>query len=139
MLRRPTKDQTRCRLVSDGLVGESREDGGSANAAGLVIVLVPTKMGGSGHYEIMAKCMSEGSTTRGSGMRSTAVFGHRDRGERLEPSAELVRTRWDRCPGACGLGGSSARWLGGLTARQLTGPVAEAPYAGVRRDAGSDH
>ena len=51
MLRRPTKDQTRCRLVSDGLVGESREDGGSANAAGLVIVLVPTKMGGSSHYE----------------------------------------------------------------------------------------
>ena len=73
-------------------------------------------------------------------MRSTAVFGHRDRGGRLEPSEELVRTRWDhRCPGACGLGGSSARWLGGLTARQLTGPVAEGPYPEVRRDAGSDH
>ena len=54
-------------------------------------------------------------------MRSTTVFGHRDRGEQLEPSAELVRTRWDRCPGAWGVGGSSARWLGGLTARQLTG------------------
>ena len=54
MLRRPTKDQTRYRLVSGGLVGESREDGGSANErsrAGLMIVLVPTKMGGSSHYE----------------------------------------------------------------------------------------
>ena len=51
MMRRPTKDQARYRLISDRLVGESREDGGSANAAGLVIVLVPTKMGGSIHYE----------------------------------------------------------------------------------------
>ena len=75
-------------------------------------------------------------------MRKTAVFGHRDHGERSEPSAEQVWTRRDRCPGACGLGGSLACWwLGGLTARQLTctGPVAEAWYAGVRRDAGSDH
>ena len=39
------------RLVSGRLVGGSREDGGSANAAGLVVVLVPTKMGGSSHYE----------------------------------------------------------------------------------------
>ena len=50
-MRRPTKDQARYRFVSDRLVGESREDVGSANAAGLVIVLVPTKMGGSIHYE----------------------------------------------------------------------------------------
>ena len=33
------------------LVGESREGDCSANAAGQLIVLVPTKMGGSGHYE----------------------------------------------------------------------------------------
>ena len=33
------------------LVGESREDGCSTNAAGLLIALVPTKMGGSSHYE----------------------------------------------------------------------------------------
>ena len=72
-------------------------------------------------------------------MQSTAVFGHRCRGERLEPSAELVRTRRGRYPGACGLDSSLARWLGGLAARQLTGPVAEAPYAGLRRDAGSGH
>ena len=51
ILRRLAIDQTRCRLVSDGLVGESREDGGSAIAAGLMIMLVPTKMGGSSHYE----------------------------------------------------------------------------------------
>ena len=51
MLPRLTKDQAQCRLISDGLVGESGEDGGSANAAGLVIVLVPTKMGGSGRSE----------------------------------------------------------------------------------------
>ena len=36
------------------LMGESREDCCSAHAAGLLIVLVPTKMGGSGsgHYEL---------------------------------------------------------------------------------------
>ena len=51
MLRRPTKDQARYRLVSGRLVGESREDGGSANAAGLMTVLVPKKTGGSSRYE----------------------------------------------------------------------------------------
>ena len=67
------------------------------------------------------------------------MFRHRDRGERLGPSSELVRTRRGRCPGSHGLGGSLARWLGGLAARQLTGLVAEVSYARVRRDAGSDH
>ena len=45
----------------------------------------------------------------------------------------------DRCgqggacfPGACGPGGSSARWLGAEVARRLTSPVAEASDAGVR-------
>ena len=130
MLRRPTKDQTRRRPVSDGLVGDSREGGGSANAAGLMIVLVPTKMGGSGHYE----------------WPSVRVRGRRR--EKVECGARqcldivVVESGWNRPQNWCerpGLGGSSARWLGGLTARQLTGPVAEAPYAGVRRDAGSNH
>ena len=73
----------------------------------------------------MAKCMNEGATTRGSGMRSTAVFGHRDRGERSEPSLDplWILGGLSFLALARGLGGSSAWWLGGLTARQLTGTV----------------
>ena len=72
---------------------------------------------------------------RGRPMRSTAVFGYRGRGERLEPPSEPVWTRRDRCPSACELGGSSAWWLGGLMARQLAGPVADAPEVNLRHTA----
>ena len=43
-----------------------------------------------------------------------------------------------RFPGIRALGGSSARRLGGLTGRQLTGPEAEAPEVNVHRSARSD-
>ena len=46
-------------------------------------------------------------------------------------------------PGACGPGGSSARWLGAEVARRLTGhatgPVAEAPDVDLRRTTRSRH
>ena len=48
-------------------------------------------------------------------------------------------TRRVRFPGVRALGGSSARRLGGLTGRQLTGPAAEAPGVNFRRSARSDH
>ena len=51
MLRCSTKDQARCWLVWGGRVVGSREDGGSSNAAGLLIVSVAAKMGGSGHSQ----------------------------------------------------------------------------------------
>ena len=46
---------------------------------------------------------------------------------RLERPLCSVWTRRVRFPGVRALVGSSARLLGGLTGRQLTGPVAEAP------------
>ena len=58
---------------------------------------------------------------------------------RLERPLCSAWTRRVRFPGVRALGGSSARRLGGLTGRQLTGPVAEAPEVNLRRSARSDH
>ena len=58
---------------------------------------------------------------------------------RLERPLCSAWTRRVRFPGVRALGGSSARRLGGLTGRQLTGPVAEAPEVDLRRSARSDH
>ena len=58
---------------------------------------------------------------------------------RLErPLCSAAWTRRVRFPGVRALGGSSARRLGGLTGRQLTSPVAEAPEVDLRRSARSD-
>ena len=57
---------------------------------------------------------------------------------RLERPLRSAWTRRVRFPGIRALGGSSARRLGGLTGRQLTGPVAEAPEVNLRRSARSD-
>ena len=58
---------------------------------------------------------------------------------RLERPLCSAWTRRVRFPGVRALGGSSARRLGGLTGRQLTRPVAEAPKVNLRRSARSDH
>ena len=58
---------------------------------------------------------------------------------RFELSLESVWTRRARFPGACALGGSSTWRLGGLSGRQLTGPVAEAPEVDLRSSAASRH
>ena len=58
---------------------------------------------------------------------------------RFELSLGSVWTRRARFPGARALGGSSTWRLGGLTGRQLTGLVAEAPEVNLRRSARSDH
>ena len=58
---------------------------------------------------------------------------------RLERPLCSAWTRRVRLPGVRALGGSSARRLCGLTGRQLTGPVAEAPEVNLRRSARSDH
>ena len=80
------------------------------------------------------------------GSRTTTDFyprRHRDiafiRAPRPERSVRPVRTRRACFPGACGPGGSSARWLGAEVARRrLTGPVAEeAPDLDLRRTARS--
>ena len=62
---------------------------------------------------------------------------------RLERQLCSAWTRRVRFPGVRALGGSSARRLGGLTGRQLTGPVAEAlgpgsEFSPKRRSARSD-
>ena len=54
---------------------------------------------------------------------------------RLERPLCSAWTRRVRFPGVRALGGSSARRLGGLTGRQLTGPVAEAPEVNLHRGA----
>ena len=58
---------------------------------------------------------------------------------RFELSLGSVWTRRARFPGARALGGSATWRLGGLSGRQLTGPVAEAPEVDLRRSARSDH
>ena len=58
---------------------------------------------------------------------------------RLELFLGLAWTSWARFSGARALGGSSTRRLGGLTDRQLTGPVAEAPEVNLRSSAASHH
>ena len=58
---------------------------------------------------------------------------------RLERPLGSAWTRLVRFPGARALSGSLARKLGGLTGRQLTGPVAEAPEVNLRRSARSEH
>ena len=58
---------------------------------------------------------------------------------RLERPLCSAWTRRVRFPGVRALCGSSARRLGGLMGRQLTGPVAEAPEVNLRRSARSDH
>ena len=61
----------------------------------------------------------------------------------FELSLGLVWTRRARFPGARALGGSSTWRLGGLSGRQLTGPVAdvvaEAPEVDLRSSAASRH
>ena len=58
---------------------------------------------------------------------------------RFELSLGLVWTRLVRFPGARALGGSSTWRRGGLSGRQLTGPVAEAPEVDLRSSAASRH
>ena len=59
---------------------------------------------------------------------------------RFELSLGSVWTRQARFLGARELGGSSTWWrLGGLSGRQLTGPVAEAPEVDLRSSAASRH
>ena len=58
---------------------------------------------------------------------------------RFELSLGSVWTRRVRFPGARALGGSSTWRLGGLSGRQLTGPVAEAPEVDLRSSAASRH
>ena len=58
---------------------------------------------------------------------------------RLERPLCSAWARQARFPGVRALGGSSARRLGGLTGRQLTGPVAEAPEVDLRSSAASRH
>ena len=58
---------------------------------------------------------------------------------RFELSLGSVWTRRARFPGARALGGSSTWRLGGLSGRQLTGPVAEAPEVDLRSSAASRH
>ena len=59
---------------------------------------------------------------------------------RLDRPLCTVWTRKVRFSGVGALGCSvSARRLGGLTGRQLTGPVAEAPEVNMRRSARLDH
>ena len=50
-----------------------------------------------------------------------------------------VWTRRARFPGARALGGSSTWRRGGLSGRQLTGPVAKAPEVDLRSSAASRH
>ena len=65
----------------------------------------------------------------------TASDGHRIVHQREVPVRCLAK-----CSSlAHGLGGSSARWLGARATSRITGPVAEAPDAGVRLTARSDH
>ena len=56
---------------------------------------------------------------------------------RFELSLGSVWTRRARFPGARALGGSSTWRLGGLSGRQLTGPVAKAPEVDLRSSAAS--
>jgi hypothetical protein len=78
--------------------------------------------------------------TRGDERRNTVAHGAMTfRWVRLERPLCSAWTRRVRFPGVRALGGSSARRLGGLTGRQLTGPVAEAPEVNLRRSARSDH
>ena len=58
---------------------------------------------------------------------------------RLERPLCSAWTRRVRFPRVRALVGSSARLLGGLTGRQLTGPVAEAPEVDLRSSAASRH
>ena len=58
---------------------------------------------------------------------------------RFELPLGSVWTRRARFPGARALGGSSTWRLGGLSGRQLTGPVAEAPDVDLRRTTRSRH
>ena len=58
---------------------------------------------------------------------------------RFELSLGSVWTRRARFPGARALGGSSTWRRGGLSGRQLTGPVAEAPEVDLRSSAASRH
>ena len=58
---------------------------------------------------------------------------------RFELSLGSVWTRRARFPGARALGGSSTGRLGGLSGRQLTGPVAEASEVNLRSSANSRH
>ena len=58
---------------------------------------------------------------------------------RFELSLGSVWTRRVRFPGARALGGSSTWRRGGLSGRQLTGPVAEAPEVNLRSSAASRH
>ena len=76
----------------------------------------------------MAKRMHEWATS-GAERRNTAAYGHAI-SLRFELSLGSVWARWARFPGARALGGSSTWRLGGLSGRQLTGPVAEAPGPG---------
>ena len=58
---------------------------------------------------------------------------------RFELCLGSVWARWARFPGDRALGGSSTWRLGGLSGRQLTGPVEEAPEVDLRLSAASRH
>ena len=58
---------------------------------------------------------------------------------RFELSLGSAWTRRARFPGARALGGSSTWRLGGLSGRQLTGPVVKAPEVDLRSSAASRH
>ena len=82
--------------------------------------------------------------TRGDERRNTATHGHGISLGAFRTALVLGNlcsawTRRVRFPGVRALGGSSARRLGGLTGRQLTGPVVDAPEVNLRQSAQSDH
>ena len=87
----------------------------------------------------MAKRVQSGRREEMKGGRTQRRMPMAFRWVRLERPLCSAWTRQVRFPGVRALGGSSVRRLGGLTGRQLTGPVAEAPEVNLRRSARSDH
>ena len=87
----------------------------------------------------MAKRMHEWATS-GAERRNTAAYGHAiSLGAFRTVSLGSMWTRRARFPGARALGGSSTWRLSGLSGRQRTGPVAEAPEVDLRSSAALRH
>ena len=109
---------------------------GAPPLAGLLVLLVPTEI-----CAALATANSRAHEWGGDERKWNAGHGGVSASWSWRAVGTILRSGVDEAGSVswstCGLGGSLARRLGGLMARQFTSPVAEASYAGVRRDAGS--